>query len=187
MRLRDICIVLSSCLLLAGCGAKKVATSSAPTEESPSWHTCLIQGAKGTITMANGSKMAANVTMQTVRDSMLVMSIMPLLGMEIIRIEATPLEVIGIDKLHGQYARATYAQLNRKLTPSLNWDVLQQLCTAELPTGDKRARVVYNFGADMIELVVDYPARKLDVPVRVQHQRLDKYAQIDVKQWLEDE
>lgn len=122
--------------------------------------------------------------MQTVHDSMIVISVMPMLGMEMMRVEATPTQIIAIDKLHGRYAKATFADLNRRLTPSLNWDILQQLCTAELPTGPEKARLVYTFGKERLELIINYPPRKLDVPVRMTNQRLTKYTEIDVSKFL---
>ena len=122
--------------------------------------------------------------MQTVHDSMIVISVMPMLGMEMMRVEATPTQIIAIDKLHGRYAKATFADLNRRLTPSLNWDILQQLCTAELPTGPEKARLVYTFGKEHLELILNYTPRKLDVPVRMTNQRLTKYTEIDVSKFL---
>lgn len=151
--------------------------------ETPTWHTCLIQGAQGTI-ITNDDRMSATVTMQAVRDSMLVISVMPLFGMEMMRIEATPTELTAIDKVHGLYAEATYAELNRSLTPDLNWDILQQLCSAELPTGSEKARLQYSFNKQIIDIVIDYVPRKTDVPVRVMHQRLDRYTKVDISKWL---
>lgn len=180
-------LFLIAALALAGCGAKKKAVSTLPSaaagKAAPAWHTCLIQGARATV-KTDGTKLSASITMQTVRDSMIVMSVMPLLGMEMLRVEATPLEVLVIDKIHGQYGKATYAEINRKLTPAVNWDVLQQIASAELPTGNERARMVYNFGKQVIEVVIDYPARKTDVPVRVSAQRIDRYTQVDISKWL---
>lgn len=129
--------------------------------------------------------MSAAIIMQAVRDSMLVISVMPMLGMEMIRLEATPLELTAIDKIHGRYAKASYADLNRKLTPDLNWDVLQQICSAELPTGNEKARLQYAFGEQTIELVIDYGKRQLDGPVRVVNQPVTRYQQIDISRWLE--
>ena len=134
--------------------------------------------------MTDEDKISSAVTMQTVHDSMIVISVTPMFGMEMMRVEATPTEVIAIDKLHGRYAKATFAQINKQLTPSLNWDILQQICTAELPTGDKKARLVYTFGKKQIELILDYPPRKIDVPVKMTNQRLTKYTEIDVSKFL---
>lgn len=134
--------------------------------------------------MTDEDKLSSAVTMQTVHDSMIVISVTPMFGMEMMRVEATPTEIIAIDKLHGRYARGTFADLNKQLTPSLNWDILQQICTAELPTGDKKARLVYMFGKKQIELILDYPPRKTDVPVKMTNQRLTKYTEIDVSKFL---
>ena len=181
MKYKSIFIVLSSALLLCGCGAKKKAVQPVVAEpEVPTWHTCLIQGAQATV-ITDKDKLSSSVTMQTVRDSMIVISVMPVFGMEMMRVEATPTEFIVIDKIHGQYGKATFAQLNKFLTPALNWDILQQICTAELPTGPEKARLVYSFGKKQIELVLNYPPRKTDVPVKMTNQRLTKYTETDIK------
>ena len=176
-----ICFAVAT-LLLSSCGVKK-AVAPAPVAQEPAWHTCLIQGARATIT-SDGESFASSVTMQTVRDSMLVISVTPMLGMEVIRFEATPFELTGINKLDGTYATTTYAELNRTLVPTVNWDVLQQTCTAELPTGAEKAHLLYSLGDKTIEIFINYPVRKLDVPVRVMHQRVDKYTKIDISRWL---
>ena len=179
-------VCLLAALLLAGCGTKKKIAETKPAEPEvviPTWHTCLIQNARATVT-TNTDRVSANITMQTVHDSMLVISVMPMLGIEMMRLEATPTELIAIDKIHGQYAQATYADLNKKLTPSINWDVLQQICAAELPTGSEKARLQYMYGKETIELILDYSPRKTDVPVRVTNQKLNKYTKVDISKWL---
>lgn len=172
-------------LVLVSCGTKRKMAVGQETaaESAPMWHTCLIQNARATLSLGD-NQISANVTMQTVRDSMLVISVMPLLGLEIARFEATPFELTGFNKLEGTYATTTYAELNRNLVPTINWDVLQQLCTAELPTGDKSARLVYTLGDKTVELSVIYPVRKLDVPVRVNKQNTGRYKKIDITKWL---
>ena len=183
MKSEKYIVLILLALVLVGCGTKKKAVSNQPSAVSiPTWHTCLTQG-QATVS-TDEDKMSAAIMMQAVRDSMLVISVMPMLGMEMIRLEATPLEVIAIDKIHGRYAKASYADLNRKLTPSLNWDVLQQICSAELPTGNEKARLQYAFGEQTIELVIDYGKRQLDAPVRVVNQPLKKYTEVDISQWL---
>ena len=183
--LRKTLYCLVAALVLVGCGVKKKAVESpAPVVESePTWHTCLMQGGKATITLG-GNKYSGTVNMQTVRDSMLVISVMPILGIEMVRLEATPVEMTGINKIDGTYATVTYAELNRTLTPSLNWDILQQVCSGELPTGDKTARLVYTMGDQEIVLKITYPERQLDVPVKVKHQNVSRYTKVDIRKWL---
>jgi hypothetical protein len=132
----------------------------------------------------NGDRMSSSVTMQTVRDSMIVISVTPMLGIELMRLEATPVSLIAIDKIHGQYTETTYAELNRKLTPTLNWDILQQLCSGELPTGPDKARLRYAIGKEEVEISINYTPRQTDVPVRVTHQRVDRYTKVDISKWL---
>jgi hypothetical protein len=179
-------VVLLVAMTLVGCGAQRRAAKTyvpEPEAEGPTWHTCLIQGARVTVTTQD-NQISANATMQVVRDSMLVISIMPMLGIEMMRIEATPDEIIGIDKLHAQYARAGFDDINRKLTPSLSWEELQQLCSAELPLGSERARLIYTYGDEVIDLSISYPTRLTDIPVRVGHLPLNRYTQIDITKWL---
>jgi len=178
-------VLLLAVMMLTGCGVKKrIHPSCGPTQpESPTWHTCLIQGAKATVNV-NGDKLSASVTMQTVRDSMLVISVIPMLGMEMVRFEATPFELIGINKLDGTYATTTYTEVNRKLVPTINWDVLQQLCSAELPTGSEQARLLYTLDDMTIEMTLVYPERKLDVPVRVTHQNVSRYKKVEIQQYF---
>ncbi len=179
-------LIFLTVLILAGCGAKKKAVATQPQEvESavPQWHTCLISNARATIEM-QGNKFSANITMQVVRDSMLVISVMPMLGIEMLRLEATPLELIAIDKIHGRYAKANYNRLNQRLTPPVNWDTLQQLCAAELPTGKEKARLLYSLGKETVTISIDYTPVQTDVPVRVNHIPLKSYSQIDISQWL---
>ena len=185
MKSKKYIVFLLAALVLTACGVKRKAVSDQPSAVSePAWHTCLMQGGKASITI-DGNKFSGTVNMQTVRDSMLVISVMPpILGFEMVRFEATPLELTGINKIEGTYATVTYAELNRTLSPSLNWDVLQQVCSGELPTGSETARLVYLLGDQEVILKITYPARKLDVPVKVKHQNLNKYTKVDIRKWL---
>lgn len=186
MKIKSIYILLLTAAMMAGCSIKKGIQNSEitnPPSEIPSWHTCLIQGSRVRV-LRGDETLTSTVTLQTVRDSMLVISVTPIMGMEMLRLEATPQTLVGIDKLNGQYAETTFTELNRKLRPELSWKQLQQICTAELPTGDRSARLLYAFEDETIEIVLDYGERKLDVPVRVTKQRTDRYTKIDITKWL---
>lgn len=158
------------------------AEQEAQTTESQ-WHTCLMQNAQGVVTIGEQT-LRATCTMQTVRDSIVILSIMPMLGIEMLRIEATPEHITGIDKINRQYAVATYEEVNRYLQPAVSYDDLQALATGELPTGEDEAFVGYTAGKQTIMLRLTYPARQTDVPVRTRGADLTRYQQIDIKQLL---
>ena len=148
-----------------------------PTEEEKPWHTCLMQGAKATLTI-DEQTITANCTMQVVRDSMLVISVMPMLGIEVYRLEATPDELIAIDKLNHQYLKTDYARINRYVTPSLTWEDLQQIASNEVQGGPF---IGYAIGEKTIALKITYPEKQTDVPVRTQHIDLSRYEQVVVE------
>ena len=148
-----------------------------PTEEEKPWHTCLMQGAKATLTM-DEQTITANCTMQVVRDSMLVISVMPMLGIEVYRLEATPDELIAIDKLNHQYLKTDYARINRYVTPSLTWEDLQQIASNEVQGGPY---IGYAIGEKTIALKITYPEKQTDVPVRTQPIDLSRYEQVVVE------
>lgn len=161
---------------------QEVAEQEAQTTESQ-WHTCLMQNAQGVVTIGEQT-LRATCTMQTVRDSIVILSIMPMLGIEMLRIEATPEQITGIDKINRQYAVATYEEVNRYLQPAVSYNDLQALATGELPTGKDEAFVGYTAGKQTIMLRLTYPARQTDVPVRTRGADLTRYQQIDIKQLL---
>ena len=152
-------------------------SAETPTEEETLWHTCLIQGAKATLTM-DEQTITANCTMQVVRDSMLVISVMPMLGIEVYRLEATPDELIAIDKLNHQYLKTDYARINRYVTPSLTWEDLQQIASNEVQGGPF---IGYAIGEKTIALKITYPEKQTNVPVRMLHIDLSRYEQVVVE------
>lgn len=163
------------------CRTQRVAVqpqpTETPTEEEKPWHTCLMQSARATLTI-DEEIISANCTMQVVRDSMLVISVMPMLGIEVYRIEATPDELIAINKLNHQYLRTDYQQVNRYVTPPLRWEDLQQIASNELPGGPF---VGYAIGEKTIALKITYPEKQTNVPVRAQHIDLSRYEQLVVE------
>ena len=104
MKLNKFTLALAVILAvgLVSCGTKKkVAEATAEPEvieepAVPAWHTCVMQGAKATIILGD-QKISANTTLQVVRDSMLIISIMPMFGIEMMRLEATPEEIMTLE------------------------------------------------------------------------------------------
>ena len=172
---------------LIGCSIQKGKQKSISDERlaisEPSWHTCVIQGAKAIVTTKE-DKVSATVTMQVVHDSLLIVNIMPMLGIEMARLEATPTEIVAFDKVYNRCAVTTYEELNQRLVPKISWEQLQQICSAELPTGKESAHLVYSIGKESIAFDITYPERKTDVPVRMNRLPQERYKKMDISKWL---
>lgn len=187
MQLNKFLLIASVALLFAACGVKKAAVTTQPEPEPepeiPTWHTCLIQGAKAKATTSSGS-VSATVNMQAVHDSLIIVSVMPMLGIEMVRLEATPTVLVAFDKVHSRCVITSYEDLNTHITPSLSWKQLQQICSAELPNGSEKARLVYRAGKRSATIEIEYPPRKTDVPLKMTRLRTAKYKRVDINDLL---
>lgn len=164
---------------LTGCSTGKrtvVATTDIPSAQSE-WHTCLMQNVDAVLTI-DEQTLRATCTLQTVRDSIVVISVMPMLGIELLRIEATPDRIIGIDKINKQYTEVEYDEINHYLTPKIKWQDLQELASGEMPTGSQEAFVGYTVGKHTLMLKFTYPERQTDIPLRFPTGNLSRYQQI---------
>ena len=184
-------IVFLAAMIMVGCAVKKnVAPEQEPKVEKvtkvtkkPHWHTCVIQGAKATVT-TKSDKITASVTMQAVHDSLIIISVMPALGIEMVRLEATPDELLAFDKVHNRYAKITFKELNKRLKPKLTWKQLEQICSAEMPGGKDKLHLEYSIGKDTVQFDIKYPARKINGPVKMNRLKTNKYKQMDISKWL---
>lgn len=186
MKDKRLIILVVCSMLLAACGVQKKVVEQ-PKEEPkpvvPQWHTCVIQGANAVVTTAD-DRISATVNMTVVHDSLLIVNIMPFLGIEMARLEATPTEIVAFDKVYNRYAKTTYAELNQRLVPKISWKQLQQICSGELPTGDQKARLEYSIGKDRIIFDINYAPRKLDIPVKMNRLPTNRYKKMDINEWL---
>ena len=170
---------LSSCRTQQALPKTTVQSESVAEDTLPQWHTCSIQGAKAVLTY-EGQTLTATCSMQAVRDSMLIISVMPMLGIELFRLEATPTSLLAIDKMNRQYVQTDYQELNRFMAPELTWAHLQQIATDELP---EDAFIGYTVGKHSIALRLTYTERQLDVPVHMTPIRIDRFEPVDISQW----
>lgn len=122
--------------------------------------------------------------MQTVRDSMIVISVMPVMNMELLRIEATPDEVFVIEKMNHRYTRLPMAQARQAVVPALKWQDLQAFAAGERMQPDETAELGYQFKQHTVRLSVTYGTIAYDMPVNVRHIRLDRYQFVDISALL---
>lgn len=182
-------IVFCAGLIISGCASKKK-IAQAPVEtvkeelKKPTWHTILVPGAEATIT-ADKQSIRATCQMQVVRDSMLVISVMPMFGIETHRLEATPDSLFVIDKLGRQYGAVDFATINQYITPKISWNDLQEMASGEKATSETETyHWSYSAKGHTATLSLRYNTIQRNVPMRVVHLNTTRYKKIDPKTFL---
>ena len=115
-------------VFLASCGNKKKAVAPTVVEQrteqkkhvvtiqektiaaQPVFSSLYTQKARFTINYAE-RQISANGSISLLTDSLLVLALQPILGIELYRLEATPTELLVIDKMNKRYVRMSYNDL----------------------------------------------------------------------------
>lgn len=174
-------------VVVCSCASKKKLAERAAVkteQQAPSWHTVSVPAAEAKVT-AGSQNISADCQMMVVRDSMLTISVMPMLGIEMLRIEATPDSICVIDKLNRRYAIADYASINRMLTPQLTWEALQQMVSGDKLTDNEWKTFTYSAMGYTATIRLRYNTIHKDVPIRINTVKTARYTRIDPKSLLQ--
>ncbi len=152
--MKKIIYILISVLaagLLAGCASKKKVVKEQPKttvvkqktieeraiEAQPDFTSVVAQKAKFNINYQQ-RQFNANGTITLVKDSILIISVQPLLGIELLRLEATKEDVRLIDKMNRRYDSMTYEQVSKQVGVTLAYDDLQAIAMDRVVKLDKQ-------------------------------------------------
>lgn len=78
-------------------------------------------------TIDDGNETSFNISMRAKKDSVIWISISPLLGIEVARVLITPDTVKFLDRLHGKYQVNTFETINKLLQLKVNFEIVQSL------------------------------------------------------------
>lgn len=78
-------------------------------------------------TVSEGNETSFNITMRCKKDSVIWISISPLLGIEVARVLVTPDSVKFLDRLHGKYKVSSFEAINKLLQLKVNFEIVQSL------------------------------------------------------------
>jgi len=78
-------------------------------------------------TIQEGSETSFNISLRAKRDSIIWISISPLLGIEVARVIITSDSVKFLDRLHNQYQVSTFETINKLLQLKVNFEIVQAL------------------------------------------------------------
>ncbi len=134
--------LLLSTIILFGCKSKKIVTESI-VSASKNETVVLVEAAQPHYTTANISKMdislrsekkniSSPATCRIYRDSVIHLSILPFMGIEVFRLELSKNKVLAIDKINAVYYEMTYAEMASLLGFSFSFYDIQAAITNQL-------------------------------------------------------
>lgn len=79
---------------------------------------------------SKNTKLSATLRMK--KGEVIQLSVAPLLGIEVARLEISPERILAVDRLHKQYVEVSFEDLNRMANLNLSFNVLQSLFMNEI-------------------------------------------------------
>ena len=145
---------------------------------------------KGSVTLRlNQLEYTLFCTTQLWRNELIVLSLQPTLGLEMVRIEATNDSVTLVDKMNYRYTTLAYNWAPKQVTPTPSFELIQNFVTAPIQEQKKKKKkqqnqVTFQLGASRITIQCAFSQRgynKLGVPRRM---NLQKYKRVSLHEIL---
>lgn len=99
--------------------------------QSPRWENLTAKAAIN-LHLSEKGETKVNATLRIRRGEVIRLSVAPLLGIEVARMDITPENILLIDRLNKRYVRASFKEISRLANAELNFNILQSLFLNEL-------------------------------------------------------
>ncbi len=162
------------------------------TVVEPKGHkTAEVKRAMVSIDTKGGSKASVGCVMQTVFDSLCVVSVQPLAGMEVAVMYATPDNVLVVNRMQRCYCEVDYALLNTIIRPMVHYEDIEQMTGGkELSEDEKVLNGSYSLtrhyaaGKTEADITITYPAIIYDQELKIRPERIEGYKKVDIRTFI---
>lgn len=97
----------------------------------PHWN-CVTGKVALNLNLDGGKNTKLSATLRMKKGEVIQLSVAPLLGIEVARLEISPDRILAVDRLHKQYVEVSFDELNRMANLNLSFNVLQSLFLNEI-------------------------------------------------------
>ena len=165
--------------LFSSCASKK-----SLVQTQPSWHTIRTDNVMTTVETGDKSY-TVNCSLQATRDSLVIISVRPILGIELFRIEATPKAITAIDKTKRRYTKASYSTLNMAVKPHIQYKTLEKLAAGEYTNAETgRQTLTYRIGKEHISISTQAVKPVKDGSNLMRSLSTDTYQSVNIQQFI---
>lgn len=166
--------------LLASCATSRKTVQS----QSPAHTTAEVKQATVTVE-TGGNRVAVGCRLQTVFDSLCIISVQPIPGMEMYALHATPDQLLVIDRMNRRYAITDYKTLNAVISPKMDFRQLQNMVSGiDLPKGIITMNRHFSAGKREAEITITFPEIQYDQPLTTRPRKTTGYQKTDIKTLL---
>ncbi|HOU67291.1 MAG TPA: DUF4292 domain-containing protein [Paludibacteraceae bacterium] len=154
-KLKTIVALVILTLGLFGCKSKKDLDESERSDFS-SLEYKTFSSSKATFNIVQGqSSFKVNGSIRIRKDSMIMISVQPFLGMEVARAILTNDNLVILDRFHKKYFTSTFEEMSNMIGIEVNYHIFQSILTNELFVYDKKAPKLSDFKeAKVMELTM---------------------------------
>jgi predicted RNA-binding protein YlxR (DUF448 family) len=153
--------------------------SCATSSQTPRAKQTITQRAQVTLSFDQHSY-TMNCLLRTCRNQLIVLSVLPAMGIEMIRLEATPDSIVIIDKLNKKYAIADYNEIQKFTQKRITFKALQYL----VQRTNKDIKYEAEVGKHTFKIVGKFAEREYSKQKEVQRLNLNRYKQVTLRNIL---
>lgn len=169
---RIIFSLLITTILLTACSVSKRTTTRYNT---------MTQRAQLTLQL-DQHQYSIGCTMRNWHDELITLSMQPMLGIEMVRIEANHDSIWIFDKMNKRYAVMDYSGINRIIHPHVSYHLLEEFCN--LPISTKQQKSIskeFRSGKHQLKITCKYSNREYNTLQAPKRTNTHKFKQVNLQ------
>lgn len=168
--------ILVLCSLLSSCAVKRQA--------EPRRYQTLTQKANTTLQF-DQREYSMSCSIQMWRNELIILSLQPVLGIEMFRLEASQDSVVVIDKMNRRYTTLAYDWASKAVQPTPSYKMIQDFVTAPLLSQAKASsQRSFEIGGHKIGIKCAFWQREYNTLATPKRQDLKKYKRVSLREIL---
>ena len=129
-------------------------------------------------------KYSVNSVVRIWRDELVVVSVQPMLGIEMMRMEADRDSVWVIDKMNKRFITMAYNDIEKKTGVKINYRTLQDLLSQPITEDKEHVTWIFEMGKNQIKLSGRFSNREHNTLPAATRTKIDKYKRVSLREIL---
>lgn len=179
--MKKFCYLIILSIIVVSCATQRSGTKPSKPKQR---HTVEVK--KGNVDVTwDALQASVKCHTQCVVDSIVIISVQPMFGIEMFRIEATPDTMLVVDKIHRTYAKSTYKELSDLLGAMFRYNQLQKMVNGDLLNNpEKSFYKEFKYKKHALSIRITAPEILKDLPMQIRNINLSSYKPTTISKLL---